>query len=92
MIRSLGTEWLCIMNSYQAHQCDFCPGTVQPVAARNEALRVRDKLVLVENVTIGKCDRCGHRYWPAEILKRAERTGEHPEEATRMASIPVVAA
>ena len=80
------------MSDYQPHECDFCPGAVQPILAQGELLKVRDKLVLVEGAIIGKCDRCGHRYWPAEILKRAERAAEHPEEASRMASIPVVAA
>ena len=80
------------MSIHQLHECDFCSGTIQPTASQHQPLRVRDKLVLVENVTIGKCDHCGHRYWPAEILKKAERAAEHPEEASRMASIPVVAA
>lgn len=80
------------MTQIQPHECDFCSGTVRPTVANSESIRVRNSVVLVEGAMFGKCDRCGHRYWPAEVLKRAECAAEHPEQASRIISIPVIAA
>lgn len=79
-------------DDYKPHRCDFCPGTVQPVLAKSEAIHVLGGLVLLEGVTIGKCDRCGHQYFPAAVLKRAEQVAQHPEQAARVVSVPVVPA
>ncbi len=80
------------MSKYQPHRCDFCTGTVQPIVARDEPIKVCGRMVLIDGATIGRCDRCGHRYFPAEVVKRAERAAENPQEATQVRTIPVVAA
>jgi len=80
------------MTEYKPHRCDFCSGTVQPIVAKSEPLMVQGGLVLLEGVTIGKCDRCGHRYFPASVLKRAEQVASRPEQAVRVVSVPVVPA
>lgn len=80
------------MSKYQPHRCDFCTGTVQPIVAKTEPIHVRGGLVLLDGVVIGKCDRCGHCYFPAEIVKRAERAAENPQEASQVRTFPVVAA
>lgn len=80
------------MNEYKDHRCDFCSGTVRALVAKSEPMRVLDTLVLLEGVVIGKCDRCGHRYYPAAVVRRAEQVVQDPERATRVESVPVVAA
>jgi YgiT-type zinc finger domain-containing protein len=65
---------------------------VHPYVADRESLRIGDKIVVVEGARIGKCDRCGHRYWPADVLKRAERAAQDPAQASRMVNVPVVVA
>lgn len=79
------------MSDYQPHRCDYCTGTVQPFAAQSEPLRVGGTLVLLDGVTIGRCDRCGHRYFSAETLKLAEDVASHPEKASRTVTVPVAA-
>lgn len=80
------------MSDYHPHQCDFCTGTVKPVVAHGEPVRLARRLVLIEGHTIGKCDRCGHRYFPAAVLRLAEQIATHPDQAGRMESVPVAVA
>ena len=57
---------------YQPHECDFCPGKVETIVAEREPIRVCGKMVLIDGATIGKCNRCGHQYFPAALVKPAE--------------------
>jgi len=77
------------MNDYTPHPCDFCEGTVHGMTAQSEPVRVAGKVVILDGPTIGKCDRCGHRYFPIKVLRLAEDLAAHPEKATRVASIPI---
>ena len=79
-------------SAYEPHRCDFCNGTVRPEVARSEPIRACGKLVLLDGLVIGKCDRCGHRYYPAAVVKRAEQAAKDPGQAARIESVPVVAA
>ncbi len=81
-----------LMNETWACQCDFCSGTVGPFLTHNEPLKVSGMVVLREGFTIGKCGRCGHRYFPVEVLKRAEDAVRNVDDATRSETVPVVAA
>lgn len=80
------------MNEYKAHRCDFCSGTVQPEVAKSEPIRACNRLVLLDGLVIGKCDHCGHRYFPAAVVKRAEQAAQDLRQATRVETVPVVAA
>jgi YgiT-type zinc finger domain-containing protein len=77
-------------HTYPTHRCDFCSGTVRPTIASSEPIQVRDGIVLIDGVEIGKCDRCGHTYFPAAVVKAAERVAASPDTASRIAQIPVV--
>lgn len=78
---------------YWPHRCDFYVyGIVWPIVAKSEPIWVRGGLVLLDGYIIGKCDRCGHRYFPAHVVKLAEEVAAHPETASRSQSVPVVAA
>jgi YgiT-type zinc finger domain-containing protein len=50
------------------YPCEFCEGTVQARTVKREAFKHRDGFVILEDVTIGVCDNCGHRYYSANIL------------------------
>lgn len=80
------------MTDYPAHDCDFCPGTVEAFYTHHEPLKVSGTLVLIEGFTIGKCNRCGHRYFPAEVLKRAEQVAQDTAKASHSETVPIVAA
>lgn len=79
-------------SDYKPHRCDFCSGTVRGLVARSEPLPVLDRLVLLEDLVIGKCDHCGHRYFRADIVKWAERVVRDPQHAANVALFPVIAA
>ena len=50
------------------YRCEYCEGTVQNRLVKREVFKHRDGFVIFENVTIGVCDRCGNRYYSADIL------------------------
>lgn len=77
------------MSEYTPHRCDFCLGTVGPITAHHEPIRVRGTVVLLEGFIIGKCDTCGHRYFPATVVKLADAAAQRPDQTT---PVPVVAA
>ena len=77
------------MNTYEPHRCDFCSGTVRAVQTRAEPIRVSGRVVLLDGLTIGRCDHCGHRYYPADVVRAAERLAQHPEEASKTVSVPI---
>lgn len=78
-------------DNYAPHRCDFCEGTVEPIVAQSEPLRIGDQLVLLDGVTIGRCNRCGHRYFPSKVVKLAEEIAAHPDRAARVVTVPVAA-
>ncbi|MCH8822287.1 MAG: hypothetical protein IH984_02150 [Planctomycetes bacterium] len=80
------------MSNYEPHECDFCTGTVNPLRADSEPIKVCGRMVLIDGPTIGKCNRCGHRYFPADIIKKAEKAALNPDQAQRTEIVPVVAA
>ena len=54
-----------------------------------EAFKHKAGFVILENVVIGVCDKCGNRYCSAEVLKRVQAiaTGMIPPERTEL--VPV---
>lgn len=75
----------CMIDEYPTHSCDFCTGTVRPIVAHHEPIRVRGTVVLLEGFVIGKCDRCGHRYFPAHVVKRADAAAQSPQQVAKIA-------
>ena len=71
------------------YQCEYCDGTVQPRTVEREVFKHKDGFVILENVTIGICDLCGHRYYTADILHTVDdiATGKRVPERTEQ--VPV---
>lgn len=71
------------------YQCECCEGTVRPRSVAREAFKHKKGFVILESIVIGVCDRCGNRYYDAEILHavHAVATGKRKPEKTM--SIPV---
>jgi len=55
-----------------AYQCEYCDGTVLPKLVDQEAFNHRDGFVIMKNITIGVCNKCGNRYYSADILRLVE--------------------
>ena len=74
------------------HRCEYCEGTVREKSVKREAFKHKNGFVILEDVAVGVCDKCGNRYYSAETLKRVEAiaTGKIPAERTEQ--VPVARA
>ena len=77
------------MSSQFGYRCEYCEGTVRQKHVEREAFKHKAGFVILENVVIGVCDKCGNRYYTADTLKRvhAIATGRIPVERTEQ--VPV---
>ncbi|HUU82839.1 MAG TPA: YgiT-type zinc finger protein [Phycisphaerae bacterium] len=71
--------------------CEHCDGTVRERVVDREPISHHRGIVILENVPVGVCDRCGAHYYAAPVLKRVESilTADQPPERT--IEVPVVA-
>jgi YgiT-type zinc finger domain-containing protein len=49
---------------------------VRPRTVERESFKHRSGFIILEDVTIGVCDRCGNRYYSAEILRAVRAVHE----------------
>jgi len=71
------------------YKCECCGGTVKERLVEREAFKHRKGFVILENVPVGICDRCGYRYYHSTILRRVEEIAEGKIVPERTESIPV---
>jgi YgiT-type zinc finger domain-containing protein len=69
--------------------CEHCDGTVRERRVEREALRHKGNFVILEDVPIGVCDRCGARYFDASILRRVAEIGCGTVPAQRTVEVPI---
>ena len=55
--------------------CEHCEGTVRERRVQREAFRHKDGFVILEDVPVGICDKCGARYFHATVLRRVAEIG-----------------
>lgn len=63
--------------------CEYCEGTVQAKQVEREAFKHKTGFVILEDVMIGVCDRCGNRYYTAETLKKVQAVAQETKEKVR---------
>lgn len=71
-------------------QCEYCEGTVRPKRVAREAFKHKDGFVILEDVQIGVCDRCGNRYYGAELLRLVDQVASGKTPPERVDSVPVL--
>ncbi len=71
------------------YRCEYCDGTVRERIVDREAFKHKRGFVILENVLIGVCDKCGNRYYAAETLKRAHAVAEGTIPPERTEQVPV---
>lgn len=71
------------------YRCEYCEGKVREKQVEREAFKHRKGFVILENVSIGICDKCGNRYYSADTLKRVEAIAEGEVRPRRMERVPV---
>lgn len=54
------------------YPCEYCEGTVRPKPVVREAFKHREGFVIMNDITIGVCEKFGNRYYNADILRRVE--------------------
>ena len=69
--------------------CEYCTGTVREQILDREPISHHRGIVILENVPIGVCDRCGAHYVAAPVLKRAEAILKSAAPAARTLTVPV---
>ena len=69
--------------------CEHCEGTVRERRVHREALRHEGNFVILKDVPIGVCDKCGARYYDASVLRRVADIGRGRIPAARTLEVPV---
>ena len=71
------------------YACEYCEGIIKERLIKNEVFKHKNGFVMLENVPVGICDKCGYRYYHSTILKRVDEIGEGKRTAERTEPIPV---
>jgi YgiT-type zinc finger domain-containing protein len=69
--------------------CEHCDGVVHERRVAREALRHKQSFVILEDVPIGVCDKCGTRYFDAKILRRVAEIGRGQAPTQRTLEVPI---
>ena len=69
--------------------CEHCGGAIREQRVDREALRHKGSFVILEDVPIGVCDKCGARYFDASILRRVAEIGRGTAPPQRTLEVPV---
>lgn len=66
------------------YACHYCDGTVRPKTVDREVFKHKLGFIMLEDVVVGVCDRCGNRYYSADVLHAVQElaTGVKPPERT----------
>ncbi len=71
------------------YRCEYCEGTVKKKLVKEEVFKHKTGFVMLENVPVGICDKCGYRYYNSKILRKVEEIAEGKISPERTESIPV---
>jgi YgiT-type zinc finger domain-containing protein len=77
------------MKAQFGYQCEYCDGTVRAKRVDREAFKHKTGFVILENVVIGVCDKCGNRYYTAETLKTVQAVATGQVRPERTEQVPV---
>jgi YgiT-type zinc finger domain-containing protein len=80
------------MTNQFGYRCEYCVGTVRERRVEREAFKHKAGFVILEEVVIGVCDKCGNRYYSADTLKRVQAIASGKIRPTRTEQVPVATA
>jgi len=69
--------------------CEYCDGMVRENIVEREVFRHRKGMVILEHVPVGVCDKCGERYYGAEVLHRVHNIATGRTKPLRKVSVPI---
>lgn len=71
------------------YKCEYCEGTVKERIVKEDVFKHKTGFVILKNVPIGICDKCGYRYYHSTILKKVEEIAEGKIAPEKTEVIPV---
>jgi YgiT-type zinc finger domain-containing protein len=77
-------------NFWQGETCEYCGGEIVEKHVTMHRT-VKGNYVLLENVPVGVCTRCGTRYYSANVLKTIEENLRGRRKASREVVVPIYA-
>lgn len=69
--------------------CEHCEGVVRKKVVESEAMRHKGSFVILKNVPIGVCEKCGARYFHASVARRAAEIGRGTRPVEETLEVPV---
>lgn len=75
--------------SSYGYACEHCDGTVRPKKIAREAFKHKQGFIILEGIVVGVCDKCGTRYYSAEILHAVHDVATGAKPTDRLEEIPV---
>ncbi len=69
--------------------CEHCGGLVRERVVDREVLRHKGNFVVLEDVPIGVCEKCGARYYDASVVRRVAEIGRGTIPTDRTMEIPI---
>ena len=71
------------------YRCEYCDGTVGPRLVERESFKHQNGFIILEDVMIGVCDRCGNRYYSADVLHAVHEISTGQRKSERTEAVPV---
>lgn len=71
------------------YQCEYCEGMVKAKPVERESFKRKLGFIILEDVTIGVCDRCGNRYYSADVLRAVDEVASGKRAPDRTETVPV---
>ena len=71
------------------YKCEYCDGMVKERLLKREAFKHRKGFVILENVPVGICDKCGYRYYHSSILHIVDEIAEGKREPEGIEPVPI---
>ena len=71
------------------YKCEYCDGVVKEKLVKKEVFKHKTGFVMLENVPVGVCDKCGYRYYHSTILQGVEEIANGKRLPERTETIPV---
>ena len=71
------------------YYCEYCDGIVQEKLVKREAFKHKNGFVILEDVPIGICNKCGSRYYHARLLHRVAEVATGKVALEKTEPVPV---
>ena len=69
--------------------CTYCGGAVIEKKERID-YRYHGQLFIMENVPVGMCNQCGHKFLTSEVAKKLEKAAANADKPLKTVAIPVI--